>query len=56
MVTCAKCGSDRLIPLTFVTVRGEDRSDTPRRPVAKCAKCGERTFVTVKAYRTRSPD
>jgi DNA-directed RNA polymerase subunit RPC12/RpoP len=54
MVLCPACGSDRLIPLTFGSVLGNDRTDLTRRPVAKCADCGERTYVTAKAHRALS--
>ena len=56
LTPCPKCGSDRLIPLTFVTVLTEDRIDLPRQPVAKCASCGERTYVSPKAHRALSPN
>jgi DNA-directed RNA polymerase subunit RPC12/RpoP len=56
LVRCPACGSDRLIPLTFGTVTAEDRIDVERRPVAKCADCGERTYVSAKAHRELSPD
>ena len=35
---------------------GEDRTDLPRRPVAKCAACGARTYASVKAHRPLFPD
>lgn len=54
MVLCPACGSDRLIPLTFGSVRGNDRIDLPRRPVAKCVDCGERSYVTAKAHQALS--
>lgn len=46
LILCPKCGSDRLIPLTFTPALGEEWVDLPRRPVAKCANCGQRTFAT----------
>jgi hypothetical protein len=55
-IVCPTCGSDRLIPLTVVTVLTEDRIDLPRRPVAICAACGKRTYVSVNAQRALSPD
>lgn len=56
MVVCPKCGSDRMIPLTFVSALGEDRTEMPRRAIAKCASCGERACVSVKAHRALSED
>jgi DNA-directed RNA polymerase subunit RPC12/RpoP len=56
MIVCPACGSDRLIPLTFGSVLGNDRTDLPRRPVAKCADCGKRTYVTATAHRALSSD
>jgi DNA-directed RNA polymerase subunit RPC12/RpoP len=56
LILCPACGSDRLIPLTFVTVLTDDRTDLPRRAVAKCATCGERTYITAKAHRALSAD
>lgn len=56
MVTCTKCGSDRLVPLTFSALLGEEKVDPPRRPVAKCANCGERTYVNAKVHRLLSAD
>ena len=55
-VVCPTCGSDRLIPLTFVPALGTDRAELPKRPVAKCAACGERTYVSVRIHRSLSRD
>jgi DNA-directed RNA polymerase subunit RPC12/RpoP len=54
LLICPACGSDRLIPLTFGTVLADDRPDLERRPVAKCADCGERTYVSAKVHRALS--
>jgi hypothetical protein len=56
VVVCSKCGSDRLIPLTFPSPLGKDKADLPRRPVAKCAVCGERTYVSFRIHRSLSSD
>jgi DNA-directed RNA polymerase subunit RPC12/RpoP len=56
VVRCPKCGSDRLIPLTFGAVLGTEDVDLQRRPVAKCAACGERTYVTAKVHRSLTRD
>jgi hypothetical protein len=45
-----------MIPLAFGTVLTEDRIDLPRRPNAKCAACGERTYVSAKAHPSLSSD
>jgi|HubBroStandDraft_4_1064222.scaffolds.fasta_scaffold81699_2 hypothetical protein len=52
VVRCPKCGSDRLIPLTFGAVLRTEDVDLRARPVAKCAACGERTYVTAKVHRS----
>ena len=48
LIVCPACGADRLIPLTFGAVLGNDRIDPPRRPAAKCADCGERSHISAK--------
>ena len=42
-------------PLTFNPALGEDRVDLPRRPVAKCTVCGERTYASFKPRRPLPP-
>jgi DNA-directed RNA polymerase subunit RPC12/RpoP len=56
MLTCPKCGSERLIPLTFVPPLGKEKVDVPNRPIAKCVACGERTFVSVRIHRSLSSE
>jgi len=56
LILCPACGSDPLIPLTFTSAQNEDKIDLPRRPVAKCLACGERTYVSAKAPRALSQD
>jgi hypothetical protein len=47
---CTACGADRLIPLTFPVYRREAGPEVVvRRPVAKCAGCGERIYARVVA-------
>lgn len=42
-MVCPGCGADRLIPMSFPTYRPEAGDVVVlRRPVAKCAGCGER--------------
>ena len=45
MLVCPKCGSVRLVPLTFISTMLNDRGDIPRRPLAKCAACGKRIYA-----------
>lgn len=41
-ILCARCGSERLIPLTFGEPDDDDRVfELPSRPLMKCVKCGE---------------
>ena len=48
MLCCPKCGADRLIPLTFPVYRREAGSELIlRRPMAKCAGCGERIYAHI---------
>ena len=54
---CPSCGADRLIPLTFPIYRREAGPMVVfRRPVAKCAGCGERIFVGVIARQPQSSE
>lgn len=55
VVRCPKCGSERLIPLTFGAALGTEEVDS-RRPIAKCAACGERAYVTAKVHRSPKRD
>lgn len=48
MLSCPKCGADRLVPLTFPVYRREAGSEPIlRRPMAKCAGCGERIYAHI---------
>jgi hypothetical protein len=50
LVECPECGAARLIPLTFpVYQRRAGPEVVYRRPVAKCAGCGERIYARVVA-------
>jgi hypothetical protein len=53
LATCARCGGDRLIPLSFSDPEPDDggqpdvdgqreRTDPPDRPIMKCLTCGAR--------------
>lgn len=43
MLLCTKCGSDRVVPLTFPSVLIEQvYVEAPERPLAKCVECGYR--------------
>jgi DNA-directed RNA polymerase subunit RPC12/RpoP len=44
---CPRCGTDRLIPLTFsVAPVGADPSpDLSERPLMKCVACGQRLYA-----------
>ena len=54
-LVCPGCGADRLIPLSFPVFRPETGDEVVlRRPVAKCAGCGERMFAHV-VIRSRHP-
>ncbi len=44
MLVCPRCGSDRLVTLTFTSAMGEELVDLPKRPVAKCVDCGHRLW------------
>ena len=46
MVVCPKCGSDRLIPLTFGLEADVDPTDLPHRAAAKCVACGELIYAS----------
>jgi hypothetical protein len=46
MVVCPKCGSDRLIPLTFGLDADVDPTDLPRRAAAKCVACSELIYAS----------
>jgi hypothetical protein len=47
---CPHCGADRLVPLTFPVYRPQAAPEVVyRRPVAKCAECGERIDAGVVA-------
>jgi DNA-directed RNA polymerase subunit RPC12/RpoP len=45
---CPQCGSTRLVPITPVTVSGQDAEvtdrDEPVGAVAKCSDCGSRIY------------
>jgi hypothetical protein len=59
MLRCPKCGADRLIPLTFPVYRREAGSELIlRRPMAKCAGCGERIYahIVVRQPTPTEPD
>jgi hypothetical protein len=56
LATCARCGGDRLIPLSFSDadpddggqpdVAGEpERPQLPDRPIMKCLACGEQLYA-----------
>ena len=50
LLRCPKCQADRLVPLTFAVYQREAGSRVVlRRPLAKCAACGERIFAHVIA-------
>ncbi len=43
MLLCARCGSDRVLPLTFPSLLVEQLfMEAPDRPVAKCVDCSRR--------------
>jgi DNA-directed RNA polymerase subunit RPC12/RpoP len=48
LTECPHCGSTRLVPLTPMTVSGEDAevtdNDEPTGAVAKCSDCGVRIY------------
>jgi hypothetical protein len=49
MLSCPRCGADRLVPLTFPVYRREAGSELIlRRPMAKCAGCGERIYAHIE--------
>lgn len=55
VIVCPACGADRLIPLTFpIYQRRSGPEVVLRRPLAKCASCGERVFAQIIA-RQRIP-
>ena len=56
MLACPNCGSDRLIPLTFTIATVNERDEPSRRPVAKCAACGNRIYALVKEQRSDAPE
>jgi len=59
MLCCPKCGADRLIPLTFPVYRREAGPEVVlRRPMAKCAGCGERIYahIVVRQPAPTEPD
>lgn len=47
LVRCPRCGTDRLIPLTFSAPRpdADPPADLPERPLMKCVACGERLYA-----------
>jgi hypothetical protein len=56
LATCAHCGGDRLIPLSFNLAQPDDggrpdaagqseRPDLPDRPVMKCLACGDQLYA-----------
>jgi hypothetical protein len=47
LVLCPRCGTDRLIPLTFSGLRpdADSQADLPERPLMKCVGCGERLYA-----------
>jgi len=50
LLRCPRCGADRLVPLTFAVYQREAGPQVVvRRPLAKCAACGERIFAHVVA-------
>jgi hypothetical protein len=52
---CTRCGSDRLLSLSFGAVNHDDRhpndddqpevSEPPERPVKKCVACGQQLYA-----------
>lgn len=43
MLVCARCGSDRILPLTFPPTLVEQLFlEAPDRPIAKCVDCSHR--------------
>ena len=45
-ILCARCGSERLIPLTFGDSDNGDRvSELPARPIMKCVECSELLYA-----------
>lgn len=54
-LVCPGCGSDRVILLTFPPVFGEVSTETPERPVAKCAVCGYRLTAAEVADQEEPP-
>jgi hypothetical protein len=56
LATCARCGGDRLIPLSFTVAQPDDggqpdvadqseRPDIPDRPIMKCLACGNQLYA-----------
>jgi hypothetical protein len=60
VLVCSHCGSDRLIPLTFPPPWRAGRFlrqlEADSRPMIKCIRCGERTYVSVKIHRSLSEE
>lgn len=58
MVVCTHCGSDRVVPLSFPPpwreVRHLGQREIGPQPVIKCIRCGERSYVSIKAFRALS--
>jgi hypothetical protein len=60
MILCPHCGSDRVIPLSFAPPwRHEHFLGQPEaepRPIIKCIRCGERSYVSINVHRGLSGD
>jgi hypothetical protein len=58
LILCPACGSDRLIPLSFGPPWRNDRflgqPEADLRPVIKCIRCGERSYVSIKVHKALS--
>jgi uncharacterized OB-fold protein len=52
VILCPKCGSNRIIPLNFVTANGASWHVKQMRlsmpPLAKCVTCGSRIYAWVE--------